>query len=899
MTKAKVPTEQVGVDIDLDIYDLTDLFYNFYTYHNRDFLLGYEHYSSVGTDGNILHEQRALSRFDSFRRIEAARLGSKPFFGDKGISIHRPNKSLGYMDQLLTYLSLPYKAVLSNGEYAKIRIDKKLHDLDKLSDAELERLRLAEANNPILTSNYMVSDDVTDAFNSVLQTSKDIQKCHERIATSIPQYGIGVLLHSDLDFRAEPINPVDLVTEPQADWDSSTWNSFFVIRKLRASEVVKHIREETRFWNTDALRWALDNSTEGKGILNGNHYTYHYAHDGAETDKACSENFFVKSYYADKSTRHDNIHGYYGNMLVVEGYYVNSKGKVDKIIFFPSRDFVGVEIGEQRSRTDLTPEQREELGIQGADVLFARKNVYSSIEEALTVVPFKRSEPSLERQRSYGHELFSPLEMVMRLDSHIANVAIMMSVPFTKDMNQGKDAQDLQDLEINVGGDMADLGSRDFVETPFRADLNALLGVRQVLLQHAISKAFLGGLDGTETSGNGRGAELANLRLVRDARVHKHNVEDFGNGLAEFYTKILASILESGNDKVVKDKLLETQFFKRLTLVHGHEEDILEFDKEDVLDDTGLPYWMEVTAIRNGASHFGAAEIVVHREIMNTFGGSLDQQALQALTRKGIESMIGSQDSIDILGDPKTRVVTNADQVYQATMESAAITGSVDGSALDFKPIVIRPQKDDHVTHLTEVHLPDAEGIVKRIQEGDVQTETLDELTEDQLETKNNLILKLAAHANHIALHQQQLERFGNTRDDINALRERANIVLQQAEGLANSLERNLRALEQKRAEKEQRLRNISPENEVEKAKIENDIAKLNAQREKDRAQLGLANKIADQRQQQHIDKQVSKARDRGQRERESVRKASVELQKVATEASTDRANNIDIDGGQ
>jgi hypothetical protein len=300
---------------------------------------------------------------------------------------------------------------------------------------------------------------------------------------------------------------------------------------------------------------------------------------------------------------------------------------------------------------------------------------------------------------------------------------------------------------------------------------------------------------------------------------------------------------------------------------------------------------MEVQAIRNGASHFGAAEIVVHREIMETFGSALDQQAMQALSRKGIESLIGSQDSIDILGDPRTRLVTNSDQVYQATLESASITGSVDRGALNFKPIIIRPQKDDHVTHLTQVHLPDAEAIIERIQQAQVASESLDDLSEQQLDTRNNMILKLSAHANHISLHAEQLERFGAQRQDINQLKERANVVMQTSEGLANNLERNLRALEAKRAETERRLRNISPENEVEKQKIQLELEKLNAQREKDRNQLMLANKIAEQRQQQHRDQQVSKARDRAQRERESQRKSQVDLQKTVIQSQTDMTN--------
>ena len=255
--------------------------------------------------------------------------------------------------------------------------------------------------------------------------------------------------------------------------------------------------------------------------------------------------------------------------------------------------------------------------------------------------------------------------------------------------------------------------------------------------------------------------------------------------------------------------------------------------------------------------------MVLYNEVKQLFGDGLDQQAAQNLTRMGIKSLLGSQDALDILGDPKDKFITQQDQLYMATLESAAIVGSVEGISLDFKPILIRPGKDDHVGHLTQVHNPDMQGLIERIQASEVSSEKLNDLTEEELETRTNLILRLGAHALHAQQHHEQLLRFGKKRDDVNRLREETNNLLQTSEALMNNLELNLRAIQAKREEKELRLRNIAPENEAEKMKIEAQLLELEAKRETDRGKLSLANKIADQRQQQHIDKQVSKARDR------------------------------------
>ena len=104
-------------------------------------------------------------------------------------------------------------------------------------------------------------------------------------------------------------------------------------------------------------------------------------------------------------------------------------------------------------------------------------------------------------------------------------------------------------------------------------------------------KSFLGGLDGGETTENGRGAEMATFRLVRDGRVHKHDVEDYAAGLKEMYGKSLMSVLdEVKNPKRIDDKLVEMEFYKKLTVIHGHDGEFYKYDKADVLKDTCLLY---------------------------------------------------------------------------------------------------------------------------------------------------------------------------------------------------------------------------------------------------------------------------------------------------------------------
>lgn len=896
----------IGIDRELGIYELTDLFYSCYAYHDYDCAIGYEDYSRY-TSGEITRKSKTISRLDVLRRMEAARLGSRPFIGNKGITESRPNISMSYFAKIMRLISLPYKSLLTDSDLVKVRLDKRLFDITKLSKREQEELALSAKQNPNLVQNKEVGDDISDAYAELLRISKDFRKCKDEVSLRLVQDGVVGFIHNDTDWSPNIVHAIDLITEPQAAWDPEYWTSFFVIKKMPAQEAVQHIKNNSHFWNAEALRWALNESLQNNGIINGAHYNSRdtFYRDLSNED-ICGENYMVKSYYYDKSARRTNIGSYYGNMIVVECYYVNTKGKINKAIIFPSTQFANVSSAERKKREEYFASGIPTKGNEGldtlrnADILFFRKDVFNSMREAITVIPFNREEPLLERQRSAGHEIFAPIEMISRIDSSIQNFTILMGVPFTKNRLQGTDAQNLEDLEINLNGDMIDLGDRDFVEVPFSADLNSMMAVRNSLIQHIYDLVSIGGLDGNEMMGKHGQAQLANLRLIRDGRIIKQNTESFAESFSELLRTIFRRILDLGNKPGIDDNiLLKTKFFDTLTKLQGHPEELFEFDQKDIVPDTCLPYWLTIEMVRSGASSFGPAEIVLFSEIQQIFGAGLDQRASQALNRMGIKSLLGSQDAMDILGDPKEATFTDQDQIKKATEENSMILGSVDTTVLSYEPIPISPAKDDHVLHLMQVHLPKMQQIMELLQQNEVPPSQLLELSEHILDSRVDLILKLGAMSNHVSQHADMLMRFGNKRRDINRLREETNIILQTVEGLMNNLQLTLRARETKRNEKEARLRAMSPESQAERQKLEIELLRIQNDRAVEDGKLALANKIADQKQQQHIDQQVSKRQDRElqrskieqdvrQRDADREDKKSIEIFKANQQRITD-----------
>lgn len=889
--------ELLYVDRDLGLYELTDIFYSNYRYHQYYEFVSSEHINVQ--NGTMERSEMTLSRFEAFRRIEACRLGCAPYKASDQQAGHKPNYNNGMLSMVLKYLSLPFKSIIGNKDYVGIVADRSLYNKLELSPKEQEQTRLLDAQEPMIARNKEISNALSDRYNKVLKISHDVQKSLEPLPRTFPQNAFCAILHpTDDTLESRYLEALDLVTEPQCGWDTTDWTHFFVITKLSAAEAVKHIRDESPFWNTDALKWALESSYDRDCLLDGSHYALNQNH----SDQTFQENFMVKSFYNNKSRREQSVHSYYGNMLVVEAYYLNKEGKIDKAIFFPSNDFQGIADSEKSIRdifnksgatpANSTAEYKRKLNkLSKAGVLFYSPDIAEHFRDILTVIPYDRTEPSLERQRGPGHELLPAIQMLNRLDSSILNLAQIMGIPMIQDLNQGQDAQKMEDLLLHLNGHLQNIGERKLVELPWGTDLKGMISVRMMIHQEIMARLFLGGLDGMEQYTDGRGGSIAEWRITRDANVLKQDAITFSKGLKDFYTRNYRRVLKICNDETDRKEniLVNKLFYEPLTELDGIDKEFLKIKDEDVLPDTGLPYWMTLDAVRSGGSHFGPAELVVYTDIKALIGDSLSPVETRRLNRMILQNITSSQDADDILGTVDTEGFFDEDQAYEARLETVALLGSVDRGSLNFEQVPIRAGKDDHVAHLRNEHNPKAQEYIDLINNSILESEDMDFESEEHLDTRSNLILKLSAIAAHSSLHQAQLERYGNKNQDINQLKEETNAILQTAEGLLANLQSDLRSLQQMRMEKELKLRNMSPENEAEKAKQQTELMKVQAQMKVDQEKLMLANKIADNDIRKHNDKQLSVARDREFNRQKALTDSKIKLVDIETKAMTAR----------
>ncbi len=130
-----------GLDTELNIYELTDMFYAYYGYHNNDNIISNNGSGDLLVDTEYNKYKKTLSRFEALRKVKAMYLGARTFGDDKQVAIHKPNISMGYMKLILTYLKLPFKSVFSDSDVVKVRIDKTLYNELNLSEEEKEEHR--------------------------------------------------------------------------------------------------------------------------------------------------------------------------------------------------------------------------------------------------------------------------------------------------------------------------------------------------------------------------------------------------------------------------------------------------------------------------------------------------------------------------------------------------------------------------------------------------------------------------------------------------------------------------------------------------------------------------------------------------------------------------------------
>ena len=127
------------------------------------------------------------------------------------------------------------------------------------------------------------------------------------------------------------------------------------------------------------------------------------------------------------------------------------------------------------------------------------------------------------------------------------------------------------------------------------------------------------------------------MKLLRDGVWHKHNIAEFAKQLTSVYEKIVSSLLENfknlKNEKPIDNTYIKYNVCNKLIKQYNYDVNLFVAEEDELLEDTNLPYWMTVSTMHNGGSHFGAAEYVIYSKIKNLASDTLTKKQMMALSR--------------------------------------------------------------------------------------------------------------------------------------------------------------------------------------------------------------------------------------------------------------------------
>lgn len=855
----------------LDVKELTHLFYQYYQYHKDYQFVEYANLSTTTVDS---YNTTTISRFDAFTRLAAMQLGSKK----SSVTVACTEKPLspgGYFSLFLEYSKLPYKALFSNSKFIKTRIDRKFYNIMKLTPNELVSIDKNSMQNPAQYANDELGNLFSGLTNEYLQYSKDHQTWQSAVALAVTRDGIVPLVHDDTTDKVKYVSPLDFITEPNCNKDPIYWSSFFVINKIPVSELKDKLNKNAKGWNKEAIKWAVEECIAGKGIIAGtaNHAS---SEDNVASIEYSNGNTSIKSFIDDKIKRVSTVDTYFGNMHVIEAYTLNKDNKVNKTILWASDTVKDAEMTTEGKFFTPTKDTKQddngnyiisdEVTLDNMDVLYLKENAYPNMRKAVSVLVANNDEPTIDRQRGMGHEILPYTEVLMDLDQSILHQSDIISTIFYKEPQDPTNTQSTKPMDTTKAFTLVK-ETIAFIPNPIRSELQSLVSIRSLYLQQVATKLFLSGIDNIESLGKDSSEDAATMKLLRDGVWHKQNIAEFAKQLTSVYEKIISSLLENfknlKNNKPIDNTYIKYNICSKITKQYNYDVGLFVAEEEEILEDTHLPYWMTVAVTHNGGSHFGAAEYVILSKIKHLASDTLSKKQMSALNRSIITSLMSSQDAMDILGNVADENVTDSDQVYQASVETAVIMGSVDTNSINFVSVPTNPEKDDDVTHLTESHNPKMQELLKDLQDVTFSPEEIANSTDSELDTKTTKILKLAALANHSSGHLEGLSLYGNKRRDINQLKEETNAILQQAEALLNNLQVNLRAILAKKQEKEAKLMSLSPANAADKEKNQLELMKLQAGADKTRENSKIAAMIQENVKFKIISDKVEKRADR------------------------------------
>lgn len=323
--------------------------------------------------------------------------------------------------------------------------------------------------------------------------------------------------------------------------------------------------------------------------------------------------------------------------------------------------------------------------------LYEKDNFADSFSDIFSIFPADETEDEIRMVKGWGERIHPLCHAYDR-----AFCKFLDHIEYAATLFISMDPGDIQKKILNFGS--LNIGKFDAIAN-FPNALKAIVEGLVFLDSIIDAITFTKGLNKTELMGEGRGAEIADILLTMEGRIHKHFSSRFSDRYTIHHKKTLGKVnqIALSDAKLAANKEVEVKYFDYLTN-RGVPKKLLQNDSTSDYN-CGLPSDWEVEARKpDGSGLTGSLPHVVQQ--LQPYISSLPETGFKYILSRVIADAFGDEDMVHkILPDTDIQSLTAEADLQMAEVQAAVLTSGRSEFDRNFD---LSPEIDPK---LTDVHM--------------------------------------------------------------------------------------------------------------------------------------------------------------------------------------------------
>lgn len=422
--------------------------------------------------------------------------------------------------------------------------------------------------------------------------------------------------------------------------------------------------------------------------------------------------------------------------------------------------------------------------------LYFADRQYKNIQEALVIFTASPGEFTIHSNRGLGHKIFSMTQAMNQLDCSMVDMARLSSTPFLKGLSVG--SRDFEQIRV-MPGVPTNIGTAEFVQTNFGANINQLIGLSQYITQKLQYNAANSGDDPSlpDADKGSISNVQARMQSYKEFGVLKNNIAHFYNLFDQVIVNMVVKMLHSKEGYPGYEYAKE---WKQRCIDQGVPKEI--FDTKDP-GLNRLPRHIDVKASRCAGDGSTLARIMGLQELMAIAPDFGPREAME-YRRQWIMATMGPE--------YVSTFMQSSDDADE--MAGGASLAGVENAVMQMGQSAIFSRDNEHRSHLV-THLALATNTIQMIQQ-----QQSDPIAADKIFTV--LVPHLEEHFNAIINSPFSQGFIGKVKSSVRQVSEYARLNRKNAGRMlqAQVKEQQAQQEQQQKVMSEEELKNMQVQNE-------------------------------------------------------------------------------------